>query len=186
MLLATVLAVVAVFVWMVANRPPSEVWIRATTPATASHAGAEPAATRVPRLPSPQERPEPRPPATVVRAAPVAAGVPTPGIFDFGAMTPPPAVPSSDDDRFVANERFTQEDLQHPERYFEAAERMPELNRPEERRAVMEYFLAYRDKLERDLASGQLSPEIREEAVATLERYEEAIERLRELGAGER
>lgn len=96
-------------------------------------------------------------------------------------MTPPPAVPSSDDDRFVANERFTQEDLQHPERYFEAAESRPELKRPEERRAVMEYFLAYRNKLERDLAGGQLSPEMREEVLATLERYDDAIERLRKL-----
>lgn len=117
------------------------------------------------------------------RHAPI-ANEPTPGIFDFGAMTPPPQRADPDEDRFVTNERFTEEDLQHPERYFEAAEHKPELNRPEARRAALDYFVAYREKLQQDLAGGSLSTAARAETLATIARYDAAIARMRALIAG--
>jgi hypothetical protein len=176
-LLAAVVTVVAVFIWMVENRPLAG----APTLRPAARSGVPRFATSVPRLPSPQKRAEPTLLPTLARPAPVAAGVPTPGVFDFGAMTPPRQQPASEEERFPTNERFTQEDQQHPERYFEAAKRMPVLNRPEERRAVLEYFLAYREKLERDVDDEALDADKREQIVATMQRYDDAIARLRAL-----
>jgi hypothetical protein len=83
--------------------------------------------------------------------------------------------------RFLNGERFTEEDLHHPELYFELAEQMRELNRPEERRDTLEFFLAYREKLGRDLEVVGENEDKRQEILATIERYESAIARLREL-----
>jgi hypothetical protein len=87
---------------------------------------------------------------------------------------------SADEERFVTDEWFTEGDLQHPELYFELAEEIEELNRPEERRDTLEFFLAYREKLRRDLEFPQ-NRDRRQEALATIERYDAAIARLREL-----
>jgi hypothetical protein len=110
---------------------------------------------------------------------------PTPGIFDFASITPrQQAAPTSHEERFVTNERFTQQDLEHPERYFEAAAHAPALNKPEARRDTLEFFLAYRAKLEGDL-DVPANAARRTEIVAVIDRYDDAIERLRALMAGE-
>jgi hypothetical protein len=108
----------------------------------------------------------------------------TPAVFDFAQMTPPANVQRNEEDRFRTNDRFTKDDLLHPERYFDAAARMPELNRPEERRDVLAYFLAYREKLGRDLAVVGEDAQKREEILVVIERYDAAIRRLRKLVDG--
>ena len=181
-LLAAVVAVVATFVWMVENRPPPPFPVVARTPTAEARSGVQRPTTRAPDLPAAQSQSEATLPPTPIRPAPVAAGVPTPGVFDFGAMTPQPQQPpGNEEERFVTNDRFTQEDLQHPERYFEAAETTAELNRPEERRAVLQYFVAYREKLEHDLADEEIDAETHQEIAATMQRYDDAITRLRAL-----
>lgn len=112
---------------------------------------------------------------------------PTPSVFDFATLaTPNETAEDTDDERFATNDWFTEDDLQHPERYFELAEQMPELNRPEERRDTLEFFLAYQDKLRRDLEAARGNPDRRREILAAIARYESASARLRALldGAG--
>jgi hypothetical protein len=147
--------------------------------AVASPRGVTFTATRV-------DRPTIMPPATGRSSASMptegsSQAPPTPGIFDF-AQLPRPAMTkaATETERFTTNDRFTQDDLQHPERYFAVAEHMPELRRPEERRDTLDFFLAYRDKLRRDLEAAQ-SPDQRAEILTVLERYEDAIQRLRDL-----
>jgi hypothetical protein len=82
--------------------------------------------------------------------------------------------------RFRTTEWFTEEDQRHPERYFELAERMPELNRAEERRDALQFFLAYREKLRGDLDTVK-DPDEQREILAAIGRYDDAIARLREL-----
>lgn len=110
------------------------------------------------------------------------AARPTPSVFDFATLTPA-AEPGErkEEEQFVTNDRFTEEDLHHPERYFELAEHMPELNRPEERRDTLDFFLAYREKLERDLEVVGENRDKHQEILADIERYEGAIARLRAL-----
>src|SRR5262245_37611178 len=63
-----------------------------------------------------------------------------PPVFDFATLPHQSAPePSLDDDRFRTDDEFTAEDLAHPERYFEAAEQLPELRRDEERYDVLEF-----------------------------------------------
>jgi len=83
-------------------------------------------------------------------------------------------------ERFPTKPWFTEEDLRHPERYFALAERMPELNRPEERHDTLEFFLAYRKKLAHDLERAGDTDQ-RQEIMATIDRYDAAIARLRAL-----
>jgi len=107
---------------------------------------------------------------------------PRAAVFDFAHLTAPPRTAAiADEERFKTNERFTQDDLRHPERYFEFAERMPELNRPEERRDTLEYFVAYREKLGRDLDAAGADGAARQEILTVIERYDRAIARLRAL-----
>jgi len=117
-----------------------------------------------------------------------AAGVPSgaggaatiPPVFDLAALARHAAPePSLEGDRFPTNEKFTAEDLAHPERYFDAAERLPELRRDEERHDVLEFFLAYRAQLERDLAVAGRDVDKRAAVLAVIERYDVAIARLR-------
>jgi tetratricopeptide (TPR) repeat protein len=109
------------------------------------------------------------------------AAAPPPAVFDFAKMTPPAQPQRTKEERFRTNARFTQDDLEHPERYFAAAERVPELNRPEERRDALDYFLAYREKLQRDLEVAGEDQERRKEILVVIERYDAAIARLRKL-----
>jgi hypothetical protein len=103
-----------------------------------------------------------------------------PAVFDLATVAHRAAPqPTSDGDRFRTNDRFTAEDLAHPERYFEAAARVPELQRDEERRDVLDYFLAYRAKLERDLGAAGSDAAERSAVLAVIGRYDAAIERLR-------
>jgi len=97
------------------------------------------------------------------------------------ARSPQSKRSENDEERFPTNDWFKQEDLLHPERYFEVAEHVPELNRPEERRDTLEFFLAYREKLQRDLEAVGDNSDKRQEILATIERYESAISRLRKL-----
>jgi hypothetical protein len=121
-------------------------------------------------------------------AGPSPSGVPspagraaaTPPVFDLAALARHGAAePSLDRDRFRTNDKFTAEDLAHPERYFEAAEHLPELRRDEERHDVLEYFLAYRAQLDRDLAVAGRDADKRAAVLAVIERYDAAIARLR-------
>jgi hypothetical protein len=164
-LAAAVVAALAVYRWAANSAAPA-----ARPPAAASWA----TPTVAPRETS----------GGAVRAAtvdvPTHAAVvpPTHRAVDFAAMTPAGRPkPATDADRFTTTEWFTEEDLRHPERYFAMAERIPELNRPEERRQTLEFFLAYREKLQRDLREAE--PAAREEVLATIARYDAAIARLR-------
>ena len=115
--------------------------------------------------------PDPAPRGVVAGAAPPA--------FDLATLARHEApAPVSDDDRFRTNDKFTADDLAHPERYFEAAERTPELQRDEERHDALEYFLAYRARLERDLAVAGGDANKRAAVVAVIARYDAAIARL--------
>ena len=104
----------------------------------------------------------------------------TPPSFDLARLPPKwrQSLQAADPERFPTTKWFTKEDQRHPERYFELAARMPELNRREERRKTLEYFVAYRAKLDRDLAAAGDGPD-REELLATRARYDDAITRLR-------
>lgn len=57
---------------------------------------------------------------------------------------------------------------------------MPELNRAEERHDALDFFVAYRSKLERDLATAA-SPSQRAELMEVIERYDQAIQQMRQL-----
>jgi len=107
-----------------------------------------------------------------------------PPVFDLATLAQRAAPqPTTDRDRFRTTEKFTADDLAHPDRYFEAAARVPELRRDEERRDALEYFLAYRAKLERDLAAAGRNAGKRDAVLAVIGRYDAAIARLRgELG----
>jgi hypothetical protein len=120
--------------------------------------------------------------------SPTAGGVPSPTggagtappVFDLATLTRQAVPePSVDDDRFRTNERFTADDLAHPERYFDAAEQLPELRRDEERHDALEFFLAYRARLERDLGVAGRDADKRAAILAVMGRYDAAIARLR-------
>ena len=132
--------------------------------------GAVPSATRSPTATVPQPSDAfPSPAATVP-------------VFDLANIPRAPTVqPQEDAERFPTNQWFTREDQRHPERYFELAQRTPELNRPEERRRTLEYFLTFRRKLERDLEAAHDDTDERRELLATISRYDAAIARLRPL-----
>lgn len=156
-----------------------------TTPSralpTTTATGDEPPSSPVRRspLPASPRAPDGRSPG----AAPTPASAerrPTPGVVDLGKLWRAPAKPPSDDERFPTNAWFTKEDLHHPERYFERAEQMPDLKRPEERRDTLAFFLAYREQLERDLAAAG-DDRTRDETRAAIQRYDAAIAQLRAL-----
>ena len=140
--------------------------------------------TNAPRDAIPRDAAAPTPVSarhdTGATSAPTAArAIPSP--FDFASLprASVPAPPSpSDEERFPTTSWFTREDRDHPELYFELAARTPELNRPEERRATLAYFRAYREKLDRDLAAAGDDPAARRAIEATIARYDAAIARL--------
>lgn len=135
-----------------------------------------PAAVPPTRHSSPANARNAAPATTAARVA-----VPTPGVFDFASITPRQQRAAAPvDERFVPNEHLTQEDLDHPERYFDAAARVPALNEPEARRDTLDFFRAYRAQLERDLEAPEHGGR-RSEILATIARYDDAIGRLREL-----
>ena len=172
---AGLLAALALYRWLGSREPPLPV--RAGTsapPPTAFETG-------------PLGRPQPTPSPPVARPPDVATPRPRPSVFDFAMMTPPARTSAhKDEEQFPTTAWFTEEDLHHPERYFALAERMPELNRPEERHDTLEFFLAYRAKLARDLDAAGVRPDERQEILATVERYDSAIARLRTLIEGDR
>jgi len=144
----------------------------------------EPVATVAP-LPPPEHRapatasPAP-PPSPSAAQSPGEEPTTGPAVFDLATVAHRTAPqPTSDADRFRTNDRFTAEDLAHPERYFEAAARVPELQRDEERRDVLDYFLAYRAKLERDLDAAGPDAAERSAMLEMIGRYDASIARLR-------
>ena len=103
-----------------------------------------------------------------------------PPVFDLATLAQHGAPePGIERDRFRTNDKFTVDDLAHPERYFEAAEHVPELQRDEERTDALEYFVAYRARLERDLRIAGTDARKRAEVLVVIERYDAAIARLR-------
>lgn len=154
--------------------PPVVPVLDASSPARPS----KPARVAEDRVASPAS-PAPRPAPSNAPAP--EGGPPTgPAVFDLATLAHHAAPqPSSDRDRFRTNERFTADDLAHPERYFEAAARVPELQRDEERRDALEYFLAYRAQLERDLGAAGRDARKRAAVLAVIARYDAAIARLR-------
>ena len=106
----------------------------------------------------------------------------TPPVFDLASIARSGETDErTQEERFRTNERFTPDDLQHPELYFSLAEHMPELNRPEERRDTLDFFHAYREKLGHDLEAVGENPGKRQPILAVIERYDSAITRLREV-----
>lgn len=153
---------------------------RPPVPVAAPTASATPAAPgNAPAAASPLPSPAP---VAGLRSAGAPSPRETPRVVDLAELAPAPKSnpTAGDEDRFATNGRFTEEDRRHPERYFELAERIPELNRPEERRETLEYFRAYRRKLQRDVDVGRDAAE-RREILATIARYDAAIARLRRL-----
>jgi hypothetical protein len=121
------------------------------------------------------------PPTAPVSTA-IAPVRPTPAAFDLGTLTPPArAAAQPEDERFRTTDQFTADDQRHPERYFERAEQVPELNRPEERRDALAYFLAYRDRLANERQTLAPGDERQAEIDATIARYDAAIARMRAL-----
>lgn len=190
-LAAALLAVLGAYRWAARDEsliaaPPRAAWLPSTTPAREGvpvGAAHQPAAGASPRAGDPG----------ATTAAPHANASPqtrlTPGVFDLatlGRATEREQREQNDTERFPTNDWFTQEDQRHPERYFELAERMPELNRPEERRDTLEYFRAYRDTLQRDLDAAGDDGHERQETLATIARYDHAIARLGRLIETER
>lgn len=169
--------------------------------ASPTSSGASPAAEKdsrsvAPAATGPGEPVRPRREGTFEGGMPVPADVPSaprrvprpapPPVYDFGTMLP---MEEEEEDEAPTGrlaprgmeEWFGAAELREPSRYFELAERMPELNRPEERQDTLEFFLAYRDKLRRDLEVLEEGDSRRDETLETLTRYDEAIERLRPL-----
>jgi len=146
---------------------------RRAAPAAAPIVHVERVATPAPTQP---ER-RPSAPAPAASGAGASAAVP---VFDLATLAgrggPEPSV---ERDRFRTNERFTADDLAHPERYFEATEHVPELRRDQERGDVLEYFLAYRAELERELADAGADAGKRAPVLVVIQRYDAAIARLR-------
>ena len=138
------------------------------------------------RAPTSAVAAEPTPAGPTLAGAAPAVSPTRPPSFDFAKMTPPARTPSSPDERFETSDKFTADDLAHPERYFERAERVPELNRAEERRDALAFFVTYREKLGRDLEAARDDPDRRSEIAATIVRYDTAIERMRGLIAGKK
>ncbi len=178
---AVLLAAFALTRWIAGGRPravlppaalPSPRLYESPSDATRSSPAAETRRARqsVPASPVPQR----------TERSPSAA--PTLPVFDLAAL-PRTAEPrtSGGEREFATNQWFTEQDLRHPEIYFEMARRMPELNRAEERRDTLDFFLTYREKLHRDLEAAGKSAAERREIAATMARYDDAIARLRAL-----
>jgi hypothetical protein len=114
-------------------------------------------------------------------AEPSHAAPPTLPVFDLATIRRSNETEKGEEEeRFPTNEWFTENDLQHPERYFERAAEIAELNRPEERRDTLEFFLAYREHLRHALERPEKQGD-RPQILATIERYDAAIDRLRAL-----
>ncbi len=177
-LVAVLLAALGLYRSTANNAPPlPSALLDARPPDTA---GSAKESVRVPsyRLPRGEL---PAAPAAPRPAVPAPQARPAPPVFDLASIARAGADESKQEQRFRTNDRFTEDDLQHPEIYFSVAERMAELNRPEERRDTLDFFLAYRDKLGHDLETAGPSPDKRQPILAAIERYDSAITRLRKL-----
>jgi len=105
-----------------------------------------------------------------------------PGVVDFGKMQHEevPAEP----ERIEPNEFLDEDDLRHPEIFFEMAKSIPEYSRLEERRDVLDFFQRYQAQLKGDLEKQTREgarPEVTSETRAAIGRYDEAIGKLRKL-----
>lgn len=84
----------------------------------------------------------------------------------------------------LAESGLQPDDLLHPEIYFELAAGEPQMNRPDQQHATLGFFLAYRDKLQHDLAALPVDAEEHDDLRAAIARYDDAIARLRRRIAG--
>jgi hypothetical protein len=135
--------------------------------------------------PAPTPRAADARPAAPPPAAPRGAPDPAPAapVFDLATLARRAASkPTVDRDRFRTTDRFTADDLAHPERYFDAAEHVPELRRDEERHDALAYFVAYRAKLARELRAAGRDTGKRADVRTIIGRYDAAIARLRASG----
>lgn len=110
-------------------------------------------------------------------------GTPPP-VFDFGTAELPRADPNAPLPRIEPNEFLDEEDLRHPEIFFEMAQHKPEYSRLEVRLDVHRFFTRYRRQLRGDLnrlhERGGDPDEI--SAVrAAIGRYDDAIEKMEAL-----
>ncbi len=105
-------------------------------------------------------------------------------VVDFGKMKFPEEPPPTEPERIEPNEFLDDEDLRHPEIFFEMAKSVPEYNRLEERRDVLDFFERYQEQLKGDLKkqleAGASTEEILEIRTA-IGRYDEAIKKMRDL-----
>src|SRR5215475_12714248 len=136
---AALLAALLLFRWIRTDEPPATpARLAAPSPPIAGPREGEQSPSPV--MPPRDIREAIAPTATTVVTASASQARPTTEVFDFAAMTPPePTNQGKREQQFRTTDWFTEEDLRHPERYFELAERMPELNRPEERRDTLAF-----------------------------------------------
>ena len=182
-LAVALLAALGLYRWTGTAEPPPMFSLPATPSPVAAVAARElmGAAVRPSSHPSPPEAPHSARSASLP-TQPSSAARPAPPVFDLAKIAPSDeADESNQEKRFRTSDRFTEDDLQHPDLYFTFAERMPELNRPEERRDTLDFFLAYREKLRRDLEAVGENRDKRQQILAVIERYDSAITRLRAL-----
>jgi len=135
--------------------------------------------------PLPTEGPlQARPTEGLLQARPTPSGFePTPSGFDHATSPRSDEAKKgpSDEERFPTTGWYTHEDPYHPELYFQLAEQMPELNRPEERRDTLAHFLATQEQLRSDLGGMGENEDGRQETVDAIMRYDNAIARLKAL-----
>ena len=107
-----------------------------------------------------------------------------PPVFDFGTANLPRAPENPEPARIEPNEYLDEEDLRHPEIFFELAEQIPEYNTLETQLDVHRFFKQYRDQLDGDLAAlirQGGDPETIAETRAAITRYDDAIEKMEDL-----
>lgn len=107
-----------------------------------------------------------------------------PPVVDFGTTQFPTAPENAEPAPIQPNEYLDEEDLRHPEIYFEVAQHYPDMNNLSERRATLRFFQAYQEQLRRkadeQIGSGEDAKTVAE-THAAVKRYDEAINQLRGL-----
>jgi len=107
---------------------------------------------------------------------------PTPGVFDLASIPRSKGAPTRNtNEEMLADSWLTASDLEHPEVYFELAARIPHMNRLDQRQATLDFFHAYRDRLQREHDALPADADKRRTIAATIERYDVAIHRLRQI-----
>ena len=112
-----------------------------------------------------------------------------PPVVDLGTAVLPADEDGNSPPRIEPNEFLDEEDLRHPEIFFEIAEMQPEYATLEVRLDVHRFFQDYRAQLTVDLQllrQQNADPERIRELAAAVARYDDAIERMEVLIEGQR